>query len=121
MPRYLLFPVPDPLRTLLWTVIPILFLFTINWSIDIYTSYRDSHQLTERIAVLQSLPQPPPAHTVTVQPLPDSTIEIEVLAIKLKMVNESGWTALFKILLLWSFLLINLLIYKLLKLKLLND
>lgn len=111
------------MRTLAWTVIPLVFLITANWGYDLYVSYRDSAVITERIAALQSppaiaapVPLPPPrANNDSNSPAQrDSSIEIEALSLKLKMVNEASWTAIFKIGVLWSFLLANLLVYKLL-------
>lgn len=40
------------------------------------------------------------------------TIELEAIGVKLKIVNESTWTAVFKLCFLWAFLLLTIAVYR---------
>ena len=109
----------NPLRTFLWAVIPIALMFTANWAYDFYQSATIATTIEQQLAVTNSYIKDSVPKAVPMPPPPvgggasnhDPVIEVSALGAQLKMVNEASWTAILKIIVLWSCILSSLAVY----------
>jgi len=99
-----------------WTLVTT-FVIVMLWLISVfYGDYQKAENtkinLSRQIQDIKSRPPPPPlthhaikkkksggkTDKIIEQPVPDSTIEIDALIVKVKMSNESSWNAIVKML-----------------------
>ena len=100
-----------PTRTLLWICFVISLVLTAHWAIELYSSFVLADSISHSIRTLaQSI-------SITDSTL-SSSLEIEGLAVKLKIVNAAAWTTILKLSILWTALVSSLVIYPVLSSRL---
>ena len=120
-----MFVYPSPPRIIPWSAIVIALLFTVDLSSTLWDNYRARVSTLDRIEHVQAAQaQVEQATKQRERAAKDSdftaksavkdefTIELEAQGVKLTMINEATWTAIFKLCALWLFTLSTLLAYR---------